>query len=314
VFYVLLIGFRYEVGGDWGGYLRMYSDAGSLRLSNVVTSADPGYVLLNWIAHRVGGGVFLVNLICGTITVYGLILFVRRQPMAWLAMVVAVPYIIIVVTMGYTRQATALGFVFMALVAFSEHRLRKFVLLLVVAALFHKTAILLLPLGILANSRNRVWVGFWIGVTGMLAGFLMLREAYEVLWLSYVATPMASEGGAIRVTMNALPAVILLLFRRRLLPAGDEGRLWSWIAVLSLLYLGLVPFASTAVDRVALYFLPIQLFVYSRFVSLFSEKLVRTTLVVGISLGYGLVQWVWLTMAVNSQAWYPYQFYPLVVI
>ena len=35
--------------------------------------------------------------------------FVRRQPMPWLGLLVAIPYLVIVVGMGYSRQAIALG-------------------------------------------------------------------------------------------------------------------------------------------------------------------------------------------------------------
>ena len=41
---------------------------------------------------------------------YGLFRICRQQPNPWLALVVATPFLIIVVGMGYTRQAAAMGF------------------------------------------------------------------------------------------------------------------------------------------------------------------------------------------------------------
>lgn len=35
--------------------------------------------------------------------------FARSQPDPWLAVLVAVPYLVIVVAMGYSRQAVAIG-------------------------------------------------------------------------------------------------------------------------------------------------------------------------------------------------------------
>ncbi len=44
----------------------------------------------------------------------GLVQFCRKQPLPWLALAVAAPFIIIVVGMGYTRQSVALGFILLS--------------------------------------------------------------------------------------------------------------------------------------------------------------------------------------------------------
>jgi hypothetical protein len=69
--------------------------------------------------------------------------------------------------------------------------------------------------------------------------------------------------------------------------------------------------ASTAVDRVALYFIPIQLFVFSRLPRLAPSSTGRTALVLAIVAYYGAVELVWLKFATHAQYWLPYQFMPL---
>jgi len=79
-------------------------------------------VALNWLAAYTQTGIYGVNLVCAAIFMIGLISFSRRQPLPWLALAVSVPFFLIVISMGTTRQATALGFVFGGLVAFEKNQ------------------------------------------------------------------------------------------------------------------------------------------------------------------------------------------------
>ena len=106
---VVMIGFRVDVGGDRYTYLEFYKRMNLYPLSRAIGMGDPSYALLNWTVRRADLGMWLVNTVCAAIFVAGLGKFALRQPNPWLAMLIAVPYLIIVVAMGYTRQAAALG-------------------------------------------------------------------------------------------------------------------------------------------------------------------------------------------------------------
>lgn len=70
--------------------------------------------------------------------------------------------------------------------------------------------------------------------------------------------------------------------------------------------------SSTAVDRVALYMIPPQLFVFSRLPDVLGGGKKVRPWVAAIVAYYALVLFVWLTFATHAQYWLPYQFYPLV--
>lgn len=309
--FAVMMGLRHEVGGDWGNYLPLFHDTSARSLSEVLASGDPGYYGLNWLVAWVGGNIYLVNLICASVMMWGAVVFCRAQPNSWLALLAAVPYMLIVVGMGYTRQAVALGFAMVALSALGNGRVRAFVLWVAIGATFHKSAVLLLPIAALAASRNRWLTGFLVGVTAALLYYLLLADSAEALWTNYVEAQYQSEGGLIRVLMNAVPAIFLLIFQKRLVPDVQERRLWLWMALLAVACLPLVGLASTAVDRVALYLIPIQLFVFSRIPRLAGSVQVRTPLVLAVVLYYAAVLVVWLNFAVHSDYWLPYQFMPL---
>lgn len=309
--FAIMMGLRHEVGGDWDHYLSQFLDIQGMSLGDAVGRWDPGYSVLNWLVGRIGGDIYAVNLVCAAVMMWGTVVFCRSQPNPWLALLVAVPYMLIVVGMGYTRQAVALGFALLGLSALGAGRVRVFVAWVVVGALFHKSAVLLLPIAALAASRNRIMTGLLVGLVTALTYYLLLADSVDALWVDYVEVDYQSQGGAIRVAMNVVPAVLLIVFRRRLVPDHQERKLWLWMAAFALVCVPLVSLASTAVDRVALYLIPLQLFVFPRLLRLAGSAGGRTLLVLGIVVYYAAVQFVWLNFAATAFAWVPYQFMPL---
>lgn len=305
--FTLAIGLRFQVGGDWYAYLGYLERGAALDFLEVLEQGDPGYYLVNWFVGSLGGSIYWVNGLCGLVVMAGVISFALRQPLPWLALLVAVPYLIIVVAMGYTRQATALGFVLLGLVALGDGKLRSFVAWVLIAAAFHKSAVLMIPVAALASGGNRLWIGFWVGLMTLLGGYLFLFDSTDELWTNYVEADYQSSGGFIRVMMNAVPALLFVLLRNRLDLKPSESRLWWWMAVLSIVCIPLVLLSSTATDRVALYLIPIQLFVFARLHLISAELFWRSMIVLGVVAYYALVQFVWLNFAVHAFAWLPYQ-------
>jgi hypothetical protein len=313
----LLIGFRYEVGGDWGNYFSYLDNVRGADLDEVLLMPDPGYQLLNWLSGEFDWDIFGVNLFSGLIFSAGLTVFCRSLPRPWLALAVAVPYMVIVVAMGYSRQGIALGLAMLGLVALGKHATGRFVICVLLAATFHKTAVVLLPLAALAAARNRVQAIVWSGASLIVGYWLFLESSVETLYVNYVEAEYQSEGAMIRLAMNLLPALILLYFRKRFAFEAAERNLWFAFAAISIALFGVlfVSPSSTAVDRIALYLLPLQLAVFAQFPDLIDQKGSRDVMMpaLGVVLYYGLVAFVWLNFATHATGWLPYRFYPLEV-
>lgn len=321
VLLVLAIGLRHEVGGDWFTYAEHILDAGGIPLfeflGNRGITGDPAYDLLNWLAAEFDLGPYFVNTVCAAVFSWGLLAFCRNQPRPWLALVVAFPYLVTVVAMGYTRQGVAIGLAMLALVALSEQRFLRFAVLLVVAAAFHKSAVILMPLAALAATRNRIWTGAWVGLVTFAFYGLFLQESVSNLRVNYLEAEYASSGAAIRVAMNAVPAILFLAFRRRFVMPAAERSFWTWLALGGIAFVPLLVFSpsSTAVDRVALYWIPLQLFVLSRLPNALGHPNGRNDVWVSLIVLYSAaVLFVWLFFADHAFAWLPYQFYPWVML
>ena len=327
---VLLIGLRDEVGGDWGNYFRYLSGVAGRDLEDVIQMGDPGYQVLNWVSVQMDWGIYGVNLMCGVFFATGLVVFCRRQRLPWVALAVAVPYMLIVVAMGYSRQGVALGIAMLGQTALGGGSTVWFVLWVVLAATFHKSAVFLIPVAALASGQNRLWTAIWVGLTVYMAYTLMLQKEASALYTNYIEAQIQSDGTLIRLLMNAIPAVVYLKWQDRFQFPGAERRLWTWFSILSLCFLGVFFFSSfsTAIDRVALYMLPLQMAVFARlpialsrrdrnqrsvpdvpaFVARHDYDLELTgIIVVAIIIYYGVIQFIWLNFGNYSSHWIPYK-------
>jgi hypothetical protein len=316
--FAVVIGLRYQVGGDWYNYLRQFSFMQYMTLSQFLEyGIDPGYGLLNSFAAKLDWGVIGVNFISAALFSFGLLTFCRQQPRPWLALLVAIPYLVIVVGMGYTRQGIAIGLAMLGLVALARKSNIGFVFWIILAATFHKSAVVLLPIAILATTEKKIWTAVWVTVAFVATYILLLQDSVDRLITNYVDSELQSQGAIFRIAMNALPAIVFLALRDSFELEPVERRLWTWLCLFALgsVVLLIVSPSSTAVDRMALYFIPVQLFVLSRLPdALARKKISGSAAVFGIIVYSASVQFVWLNFATHAYAWVPYKFYPLEVL
>ncbi len=309
----LFIGLRHEVGGDWFNYIPYLTRAEGLSLSEVVAWGDPGYNALNWLFASQSWGIYGVNLVSGAIFSAGLVLFCRAQPRPWLALCLAIPYLVIVVAMGYSRQGVAIGLMMPGLLALERGRLRPFLVSMAAAASFHSTALVMLAFVVPAvPGRSLTMRALRLLLLLIVGGALVqtfLAARVEGLVAGYIEAEYQSEGAAIRVAMNLLPGVLLLLWPKRFELTQQQLHLWRAMAFTALgcaVALVLLPSNSTAVDRIALYVIPLQFVVGSRLPATQLLGLSPAQLLVGV-LGFCLaVEFVWINFATHASYWLPY--------
>ena len=309
---VFLVGWRHEVGGDWQNYLNNFNFDTRLDLVDSLTGTDPGYLFLEWIARQMGWGIYGVNLLGAILFAWGLVDFALKLPRPWLAIAVSIPYLVIVVAMGYERQGIALGLMMLGLSALNRGRTIPFLICNLVAATFHSSGVLMIPIAAMAATKNRFWIITSAALLLYLGYATLLSNTVANFKTNYIDAQYNSQGAFVRLLLNLIPALIFLYYRDNLSKYYLNTKLWTYMSLLSiLLFISffVVP-SSTAVDRIALYMIPLQLVVASSLTNLFKDSKRQSEIVLMVLLYYGLIELVWLNFAVNATGWVPYRFLP----
>jgi hypothetical protein len=315
LFLIILIGFRHEVGGDWFRYLESaygINKGDSFDFLDVSKVSDYGYRLIHWFSINYLNGIYSTNFISATLFVFGLSRFSRLMPIPWIALFVSIPFLVIVVSMGYTRQSIAVGFALWGLVDLINGKTNKFYFSIIVGALFHYTVVILIPVGMLyayryktSYKKNTTYLLIILFISGvyMIFGSVIDYMVYYYVTIKY----HHSDGAFIRVVMNSLSAIIFFLYRKEFKKKFNDERLWFIFSVISIVLLPIVVFYSTLIDRIAIYFIPLQLVVLSRIPVLIKSNLNRLIFILSIVVIYALSLFVWLNFGNYSTEWLPYR-------
>ena len=319
VFMTIMIGLRYHVGVDWANYLTIWTFAGQTDAQGLINAypGDPVFYAIVWFLRNYGFGYWVLNLMCAVFFTWGLFAFANRQPNRWLAVAVAVPYLVIVIAMSGLRQATAIGFVFLALVAFADRSPVRFLFYIACGAAFHASAILVVPFAGMSFTRNRFQSVLLLLIVAV-AGYFFLRGSFAEYTNDYIVKSgrtAESSGTVYRIAMNFVPALIFFRYGKHIPLDPRDRSLWRNFALLAIASVGIymvIP-SSTALDRVLLYLYPLQMFVLSRVPTLFAgqSRAIYMLITIMILLYLAALLAIFMTFGVNSAAYIPYRFYPL---
>ena len=307
----LIIGYRFEVGGDWFNYLRHFNHMEGQSYAYALSKSEFSHWIINKLMFDLDLGMTGVNLFYGLIFAYGLIAFARVQSRPWLVIACAVPYLIIVVAMGYSRQSVALGFALIGIVALRRGGFVRFSLWVLVGASFHNSAVLMVPLAGLSIQNNRLNAIAVIGFMSVMGYEFLLADKLTQLIDVYVnRQSTTSQGALIRLSMNGFAAITFLNYRRLFTLTSTERRLWTFTSIMAIamLIIYFLTGLSTALDRMALYLIPLQLVTAAHMPDVFGPTGRKNSVGVFVVLAvFFVVQFVWLNFASHSTYWLPYK-------
>lgn len=259
---ILFAGFRdLRVGTDTGAYVHYFYASDTFDI--VLGQTEFGYYFLSWLARSLGDSYFLL-----------LVLIALTVVFCYLATIVRVvpryeTSIFLFVVGAYTfffngaRQGIAAAICFLALRYLLERRIWPYIALVAVAATFHKTAWIALPLYWVASPRVGWKRLLCLGVaTGLAIVFLeqFVGLAAALLSDSYAGFAEAAEGGG-EVWVAYYVAQGVALFYLKRVVADTSGR---YGRLLNIYMIGLVPAVASTLSglfpsgilRLHLYFTP----------------------------------------------------------
>lgn len=263
----LFVGFRFEVGCDWAGYLHQYAVFGRMAVVDFLNTREVLWISLFQFQHWLELPYPWINVFAALIFFGGVHVMARRQPDRLAFLIFLLPVLIINMPMSGIRQGAAIGVMCMAFVAFNDRALARFMIYTAIAAGLHSSALiffLLTPLVGGNYSRQRLALAILLAIPGGLA--LMSGDSAEVATTRYLETDVEAAGGAFRVSFLAISAVYFLLFLKRkwqrIFP--EDFKLAMIGALLMITMLALLPASSVIADRVAYYLIPLQAMMFAR--------------------------------------------------
>ena len=150
-----------------------------------------------------------------------------------------------------------------------------------------------------------------LGLMSFVGYEILLADKLTHLFEVYINKQLASSQGAlIRLSMNAIAAIAFLKYRYIFSITAAERRLWSLISIIAIAMLVayFLTGLSTALDRMALYIIPLQLVTAAHLPDVFGSYGRKNTGGVFVVLAYFFaVQFVWLNFANHAQYWLPYK-------
>lgn len=312
IFFTIIIGLRHEVGGDWFSYLADLENSNQKTLSDIFFSSQSIYLFIK-IFSSFFDSIYIMNSILAICFTYGLFIFCRYQPRPWLALLISLSYLIIVVAMGYSRQAASIGFFMIALTHLERGTKASFLLWCFLAILIHNSALIFAPMIIFLHvTRISYLIGaLLISFIGIY--FIFSSDILSDVLIGFIGAEYNSAGAGIRLAMNGIAAFLFLVLKNRFMLTEYQNKVWTWFSIYCFLLITLlfiIP-SSTIIDRLGLFWIPLQIFVFSRLPDVLGSSVAsKFFFVVLIIFFYFLILYVWLVYSDNSFAWIPYQFYP----
>ncbi len=248
---IIFSGFRYQIGNDYDSYVTIYRQVSNEPLSTYV---EPGYAFFCYFLSALGFTYQGMFFIFSTMTLLLIAVTLRKFSVhpALSLMIFFLQPIYFFNVMCVIRQFFAISIIFYSLPYMIDRKFFKFFLLVLIAAFFHKTAVIVLPIYFFVHYRysKYLFIGALVLVLlyppdRMLSSIIVMAD-YEDY---FTYKPPQFRGGTTLVVRVAL-FLAVLFFKDRF--EGMANR------VLVNLYLfGVIMYFSTlsteAISRISLY-------------------------------------------------------------
>lgn len=296
---LIFIGLRHHVGMDWNNYLWMIQNANSGDFWHAFTTSEPGYALILWISGQAGLGIYGVYLVGTAIFLAGLFRYCKTTPSPWMALLVAMPFLVIVISMSAARQTVAIGVLLWLFADWTRASLLKRIVFILIATSFHISAAGFLAF-IVLDLRIPVWVkaaavAFFGAVIIYILNASGQADYYDSVYGSGQTQTTQSAGAIFHVLLNAGPGMMCFVLGKRARSILIPDRFQVQMAVLAIILLGISLVASTAASRLSLYLFPVSIRFFVVLPMLFPDPRARLALKVFLGIFFMLFLAFWLS-------------------
>jgi len=308
VFLVWFMGFRYETGCDYSGYLnRWISFSPPDSLARLLQGEEAGFAFLMGSIKASGLEYTWLNVAASAILVVCYIRFARAHLFAPLILALLFPVIIVQLGMSGIRQALAGGFLMLAFNAFARQEKLWTAIWILVGMQFHASVVMFLPIALLAGRRIDTFrVGAALLILGPFAG-LLLGDRVDTYEERYGSGDVEAGGALIRYFLAFLPVPFFVLYRSKVKAFFPNVFPLLKLSALTLLSLApLVVLSSMALHRLNYYVLPLSILLCVYVGAVVAKRPSHGHWLAVI--GYGSYSFLWFLSSRHAQSCYiPYE-------
>ena len=268
IYLIVIIGLRFEVGGDWNSYKYIYfRNLEYFDIKNIFFTRDPFFKLLNYLSQFIFLDYFGVNLITAIIVIFCIHKFSLNMPDYWLSIHITIPVILFLMTMSFNKQAIALSIALLGFINLNKNNYLNSFFYFTLSTMFHFSAVFNFLIFFIYLIKKYP-LSFLIIILFFL--IIINFNFYNYYWHyinEYIIRQRYSGGAQIRIILNLIPSIIityLVLFN------NYKEKIPLYILIMSLLtfIVFITSFTfSTAMDRINFYLIPLQLFTYGYLIS-----------------------------------------------
>lgn len=261
VFLVWFMGFRYETGCDYFGYLSRWANFSPPdSLAQLLQGEEAGFAFLMGSIKASGLEYTWLNVAASAILVVCYIRFARAHLFAPLILALLFPVIIVQLGMSGIRQALAGGFLMLAFNAFARQEKLWTAMWILVGMQFHASVVMFLPIALLAGRQiDTLRVGAALLILGPIAG-LLLGTRVDTYEERYGSGDVESGGALIRYALVFLPVPFFILYRNKVRTVFPNVYPLLKLGVLIIFSMApLVVISSIALHRLNYYVFPLSI-------------------------------------------------------
>ena len=320
LFLTFFIGFRKDIGCDWGGYLENFVSVNSrswndlFSQNNISKIYDVGYTLIiKILSYKFNFQITI--LILSTLFTAPLFIFCSQLKRPYLALTISYPYFFVVVGMGPIRQAMAISFLMLCILSISNKNFNKFLLFNIISSLFHYSAIIFSSLLLIfVDSFEKKKLNILIAL--ILGSILLFLTFYNYESVFYkISDYLKSERNIYNEAKSAIliwiinffPIILYLINISKFKFNKFLKRIIFFFFIYEILSFFLIFFNSIFAYRFLLYSFPISIYITSFLpeIDIYKVKKIYITSSIVIlcfaSLGF------WLHNANHAYCWLPYK-------
>jgi hypothetical protein len=295
----LFVGFRWQVGCDWGGYENIFEITRQSTVEEAISNREPGFTLLNIFIHNLKLDYFWVNVVGAFLFFLGLFLFARRQENPLAIMALSFPVLIMNMPMSGVRQGIAIGFFMIAINAYRDGRRVLFAALVLLGGTFHQSAFLFLGLTPLIRLRKTVLTVAGAALLTLPALYFLATGAIGFYAERYGGDAADAAGAPFRTALLAIVGLMFLVFFRRRWREKypDDYEVFLIASVLMIVTLPLALYFSIIGDRLGYYLIPFQIVVLARIPQLVARDKLRPLYAVAPYIGFFIFFVAWISLS-----------------